>query len=127
MIKLLYEETDLTQSDVYIGIDTSKEYFLHKNGKLFFYDFCIPSLKLIIEFHGKCFHYDNVLNKIPRNIYNLDENAIREKDISKENLAREHGFDYIVVWENKDLDYERDISEAMARIRSKYLASRSAT
>ena len=45
------------KDDVYWGIHPHKEYFLIDGvGDIFFYDFTIPKLKLIIEYHGVAFH-----------------------------------------------------------------------
>ena len=37
---------------VYIGIDESNEYFLRDGKSIYFYDFTIPSLKIIVEYNG---------------------------------------------------------------------------
>lgn len=44
--------------EFYAGIDGKKEWFIEDkdNNKFFFYDLVIPSLNIIIEFHGTAFH-----------------------------------------------------------------------
>ena len=53
----------IPRKDIYFGIKGSREFFIrdalleHNGGG--FYDFCIPNLKLIMEYHGVFWHPKN--------------------------------------------------------------------
>ena len=55
-IDALKKEFEIEDKDYYIGVEKSKEYYINNNGKIFLYDFAVPKLNLIIEFHGIYFH-----------------------------------------------------------------------
>lgn len=119
--KLLAEirrEELVSIDDVYLGIPGKGEYWLRRDDivGLFFYDFCIPKLKYIVEFHGKNFHYDESIGAMQSNLYKLDEYAVYEKDKKKKQLAVSCGFEYDVIKEGSD--YESEVQRVMGRIRS---------
>lgn len=94
----------LKRKDVYFGINGSREFFIKDNnltengGK--FYDFAIPKLNIIIEYHGIFWH--------PRKIEEWNnpwvdfESAILNEDYKK-NLAENRNMDYIIVWSDENL------------------------
>lgn len=47
---------DIDKKEIYWGVGSSNEWFINCDNCLFFYDFTIPSLRIIIEFHGIVFH-----------------------------------------------------------------------
>ena len=85
--------------DVFYG---DNEYFLWNNDsskpRLFFYDFTIRPLKIIIEYNGILYH--------PRDKDNMFLTV--EESLQKDNLkiktAKDNGYDVFVVWENENLD-----------------------
>ncbi len=86
---------------------TYNEYNLHKKNRMFFYDFYVPDLKLIIEYHGERFHddidYDSTINV---DIYKL-KNAEYNKDFYKKWIAEQRDFNVIILrsWKiNDDLN-----------------------
>lgn len=103
-------ESGYSDSDIYIGYNNKKEYFLFDKDtkKIYFYDFTILSKKIIIEYNGIKFHPNpNSLSKKDwdnwRCLYsNLDANTCHKKDLLKEKLALDNGFKYIVIWSDED-------------------------
>ena len=83
--------------DIEIRVDES-EYFLwdYDNHKIYFYDFCIPKLNLLIEYNGIMFH--------PRKADTIfvTVSASLEKDTIKDGLAKRNNFDIYWFWENID-------------------------
>lgn len=97
---------------VYVGYDQNREWYLYDNLNkcVKFYDFCIPDLKLIIEYHGEKYHPNRQLLtddqwrswRTPYTGKTADE--VHANDIRKHTLALEHGFEYHVVWSTSDID-----------------------
>lgn len=94
------------KSEVHFAVRGSQEKFIYSknNKKLFFYDFCIPKLKIIIEYHGIAWHpkKDDLLWTPIFDGKTRDE--IYEYDKLKESVAIDSGFDYHVVWSDEQLD-----------------------
>lgn len=99
----------LNSDDVYYG---ENEYFLSNKGSIFYYDFTNIKDMYIIEYNGKIWHPD-------KEIYTDDEwnqwehpfnkeltaQEVYDRDKDKINLAKERGFDVLVIWDfeqNKD-------------------------
>jgi hypothetical protein len=121
-------EFGLTIDDFCIGAYDKKELFIwdSEEKRISFYDFCIPSLKIIIEFHGEGFHFDEISSKIPKNFFSLDEGMVRKKDEYKKLLAETNGYIYEVVWEKQRSEYEDDRIRILDRIRSSYISNKGA-
>lgn len=89
----------------YFAISGSKERFIldQKNKKIFFYDFCIEKLKIIVEYHGTVFHprEDLEWKQIFEGMAKTKEEAYL-KEIHKETTAKNKGYDYLVVWSDAD-------------------------
>jgi hypothetical protein len=104
----------------HIGITGNKEYFIwdKEYNKLFLYDFCIPSLKIIVEFNGSLWHYNKNHSKYfeGNHPYGLLKEDVINKDKHKKQLALNNGFDYFVVWDTDDYDVLLDeIHEAILK------------
>ena len=83
------------------------EYFLYDNAKnKLLYDFSIPSLNIVIEYHGKAFHPKerDSLWKHPFNP-NLTSDVVYDRDLYKQNLAKSKGFDYFCVWSDDTIGF----------------------
>jgi hypothetical protein len=95
---------------IYVGDKDGREYFLHdhQNKCIRFYDFCLPELKIIVEFHGERYHPNpQTLTKeeweswySPYTKTSADE--VRSVDIIKEKIALEAGFEYHIIWSSHD-------------------------
>lgn len=116
LINQILSRTNIKREQIYVGKDETKEYFICENKKIYFYDFCIPHLNLIIEFHGLGFHYDEKTNIIPNNFFNLDIDEIKNKDRVKKSIAESNGFEYYVVWQNKEEVYDEHVEKLLERI-----------
>lgn len=91
------------------------EYFLwdYENKKVYFYDFCIPQLNIMIEYNGIMFHprqTDTIFVKV--------EDSIK-KDTIKDQLATHNNFQLYWYWENIDDKNEKLIFYA-EKIKRKY-------
>lgn len=90
------------------------EYFIYCNNKIFWYDFTIPELKIIIEYNGIIFH--------PRNkdtwVSTVEESI--NKDRNKYDVATSKGFTVLYVWENeeqKTIEYILDVIKKQYNIK----------
>lgn len=102
----LVERLQHLNLQIYVGSGANREWFLHDtiNQVVRFYDFCIPSLKLIVEFHGEKYHPNPQLLteeewskwETPYTKKSADE--CRKIDILKESIAIENGYEYHVIW-----------------------------
>lgn len=98
--------------DYNIGLDGKYEFSLYckLNKKLYFYDFHIPSLNIIIEYHGEKFHPNpNKLNEYEwkkwftqTKLDKIDADTAYRKDLYKKHLAEKNGFEYITVWSSEN-------------------------
>jgi hypothetical protein len=97
----------------------NKEYFISLKGFGFFiYDFVDLDNKKIIEYNGDCYHANpEIYNEsdYPHPYYK--ENGptaaeIWEKDEQKINIAKESGFDLLIVW---DSEYKKDKNKTIKK------------
>ena len=96
----------LQRNEIYWGISGSKEYFLYNKDlkKVFFYDFTIPSLKIIIEYHGKRYHPNPKWDQEKWNKWNfmgLNAKEKRDMDIYKNKVAEDYGFEVIEIFSDE--------------------------
>jgi hypothetical protein len=80
----------------------SKEVMLFdKNtAQTFFYDCYDEETNTLIELHGEIFHYNE--NSIKKShVYGLDWGYVKMRDEIRISLAKENGYDIIVVWEHE--------------------------
>ena len=105
LFKKIYKKIreNLQINEIYWGISGSKEYFLYDvdSKKIFFYDFTIPKLKIIIEYHGKRYH-PNPKWEIDKwdkwNFMGLNANEKRDLDVYKNKIAEKSGFEVIEIF-----------------------------
>lgn len=89
-------------SDIYVGVEDKREYFISENDSIFFYDFTLKNKKLIIEFNGVLFHAKEESKKW-RNPF-TNETAIDNLKRSKykKNVAVRNGFKVMEIWSDED-------------------------
>lgn len=99
--------------DIFWGITGSKEYFLYDDttNSVFFYDFCIPKINKIIEYHGISFHPNPSWNKEKFDSWkctflNISADDKLKIDQYKENHARSKGYDVLCIWSDSKPSYE---------------------
>ena len=99
------------KDDYFIGDGDRNEYFIYdeKNKNIKFYDFCIPSLKIIIEYHGSLWHYNENYNYKRDLPFGLSIEENKKKDLYKKELATKNGFDYYVVFDTDDFQKKCEI------------------
>lgn len=104
---------------IYLGIEGSQEYFINYNRKIYFYDFVIPEISLIVEYHGEKFHPNKqkltetewMKWRCPFSNTTADEKLIMDQQ--KINVAIEKGFNVIVVWSSDNIEKERERIERL--------------
>jgi hypothetical protein len=101
------------KSDIFWGIKGSQEYFIYDDSikAVFFYDFCIPKIKKIIEYHGISFHPNPSWEKEKFNSWrctflNTPADEKLKIDQYKENYARSKGYDVLCVWSDSKPSYK---------------------
>lgn len=99
----------IDESTIYIGHEEKIEWYLKDSGRIYLYDFCIKNLKLIVEFHGECFHPN--LTKIKEENYDKWQNPFGDnlyeclsKDLLKKQIAIDHGFEIIEVYSSDNIE-----------------------
>ena len=95
----------IKRKEIYFGISGSREFFIRddsllKNGGKF-YDFCIPKLDVIIEYHGTFWHTRKVEEW--RNPW-MDYDVVDTNDLYKITLAKQRNMEYHIVWSDDDLN-----------------------
>lgn len=102
----------ISDQDIYLGIEGSKEYFIKSGKSIFFYDFTIRTKKLIIEFHGTAFHVnleDPMYEKWRHPFTGEDwKQNIKNRKI-KNNKATKRGFKLLEIWSNKNPEENLEI------------------
>jgi len=83
-------------------IPGSKEYFIRNKSAIRFYDFTIPSLKIIIEYNGITYHpkEGQIDWKSPFGVGYEDK---LKYDREKKKMAEEEGFFVYTIWSDSNL------------------------
>jgi len=108
----IMKKYNISEDDIYIGIDGSKEFFLANSTQYYFrYDFTIRTKKIIIDYHGERFHPSKHI--IPdkewykwKSPYGISSTIQYNIDIKRKIVAEELGFKYYVIWSYKEYDDE---------------------
>ena len=90
---------DFKDEDIYWK---ENEYCIKNKNKKRFYDFTIPKLKLIIEYHGSFWHYNPDFNygeNYTNPLTGATLNELKERDKQKRQLAINNGFKIIEVFD----------------------------
>ena len=104
--KPLMEKLDQQGVEYYVGVEGNTEFFLASGTEYFYsYDFCIPSKKLIIEFHGEHVHPNPKMSKERwlnwKHCWTKKSaDECREEDVKKIQFAESKGFKVIEVFES---------------------------
>lgn len=93
--------------EIYLGVDDKKEWFLSSFDKFYSYDFCVPKLKLIIEFQGHAWHPDHRLTeeelKSWKSVQGVSGTEVSAKDKAKYDFAIANGFTILYLWSKDSL------------------------
>lgn len=101
------------EEDILFGYNDKKELLLSEDATFYYYDFCIKSLRLIIEFNGIMYHPKSIDDENWFHPYNSSITA-KEKylyDQKKNKFAVDHGYRVITIWE--DVDYVANLRYIM--------------
>jgi len=107
---------------IFVGIDNNHEFSLYNKNykKLYFYDFTILELNLIIEYNGCHIHPNkNILNEQEWNNWqhcytNESADYHYELDKQKNKFAKDNGFNVITIWSSDTPEY--NINKCIAAI-----------
>jgi len=115
---ILNELKDLKNFVVYYK---NNEFFIVNDSSIFFYDFCIKELKLIIEYNGLAFH-PKTENQNWKSIWgNFSAAEIYKKDMYKKDLAESKGFTLLTIFEDEETEKKQTIiNEISKRIRERH-------
>ena len=107
--QILFDEIclKLDNDQIYYG-KKNKEFCLANGKNGFLYDFTDLLNKKIIEFNGDIYHGNPLIyneNDKPNPFKDLTCNQLWQKDKIKIDLAKENGFDVLVIWES---EYKKD-------------------
>ena len=92
----------ISDEDYYLGYNEKNEYPIRYKNIHYFYDFCIPKLKKIIEFNGIKFHIKNFEEqKNEINPYGKSLREVYAVDKIKLELAKTEGFDVLTIWSDE--------------------------
>lgn len=100
----------LGKSEIKIGTSKRKEFWLSKKDYgFFFYDFCIPKLRIIVEYNGEGFHPNPAWPKEKwdswRQVFSgKSADEVHAKYLQKVNLCKEYGFTVIQVFSSESVD-----------------------
>lgn len=88
-----------------IGHGDKQEHCLYdeQNEMIFFYDFAIPSKKILIEFNGHVWHPTNDAWQ-PLKFTNKKTIQVREKENLKEQMASRTGHKLLKIWDTDSVD-----------------------
>lgn len=87
----------ISLSDIYWGVGISNEWFINTSDYLFFYDFTIKPLNIIIEYHGCAFHPKE--GELEWSSFYGDNYESKFKlDMIKKKVAENNGFKYLSVF-----------------------------
>jgi len=110
---LFFQSIESKLSENFNCLYGNDEFFLYDKDakKIYFYDFCIFSKKIIIEYHGSFWHAnpDKNSNDWKNSMYSYEQSA--QKDEAKKQLAINNGFTYEVIW-----DYEKNNEKTINRL-----------
>lgn len=108
--KPLMDYLDENKIEYYVGDENHNEWFIAKGADYFYsYDFCIPSMKIIIEYNGEHIHPNPNMSKANwqkwKHCWTKESaDVCRAKDQYKIDIAKEKGFNVIEVFESEEID-----------------------
>ncbi len=90
------------------------ELFLHDGKKVYFYDFNFK--KVIIEYHGEVYHYNQRTNKENWvSPFGVTKEESLKKDFYKKQLAESKGFKYFEYYSNDSKEYELNLKQTILK------------
>ncbi|NBR07287.1 MAG: hypothetical protein EBT92_16195 [Planctomycetes bacterium] len=126
LVEKLKSSTIISDSECFFGHGENREFYLYDrySKSMYFYDFTIPKLKVIVEFNGETWHprKEDVSWK-PISCVNKTRDELIDKEDRKDLLAKEFGFSILKLWDSTS---ESDNVElAFDFIKNRYLEENS--
>lgn len=118
LFKKLYKKCrrlGISKDDIFWGISGSREFATYDNGKNYFYDFTIKSLKIAIEFNGLYWH---AREDVEWRRNDCTKEYSLEYDKNKRLAIENRGFKMFTIWE--DCDIMEKIDEIFNEIKKEY-------
>lgn len=111
---LLYKQCrklGLNRKDIYFSITGSSEWFLRHESGIYWFDFTIPKLKIMVEFNGEHVHpninLSNEEKKQWKHAFSKKSfNEVLVNENRKIDTAKNMGFDVLIVWSKSNLTDE---------------------
>lgn len=107
----IFEEIDTNINYKCYYQPKTREMCIYGLDRVYFYDFYIPEIKLVIEFNGDLFHANPKMYNETNFIFPFDKtrtlNEIHKRDFDKINLIKEK-YNIIILWESY-FDKNKDI------------------
>lgn len=113
------KEIGILDSDIFVGFEDKREFFIKDSEKIFFYDFTVRSKKIIIEYNGVAFHPK--LEKIEefKPIYgNKSSIELYEHHRYKLEVAESRGFKILEIWSDEENNFEKCVDFIEKNIRN---------
>ena len=95
----------ITRADICWGIDGSREFATNYEGRNYFYDFTIKSLKYAIEYNGTYWHAREDLSWRRKDV---TKDKSLEYDRNKCKAIEHRGFTLFTVWDDYDMIEQRE-------------------
>ena len=96
----------IQKDDILWGITGSREFATCYEGRNFFYDFTIKSLKLVIEFHGTFWHPREPEEWLNSSYYDYDSKKMYDE--IKKRAIIDRGFEYCIVWSDDNFNVKNN-------------------
>jgi hypothetical protein len=108
----------IDKDDIFCGFgDRSEWWIVDDRNKIYFYDFCVRSLNIIVEFHGVAYHVKPDRSNFSKLRFK-DEGKIQKmvtKDIKKRDLATKENILFEVWSDDKISEKIHEIGEAIKK------------
>lgn len=105
LYKFARKTLELSPEDIHWGIEGSSEYKLYDSNlsRVYYYDFSIPSYKLLIEFNGVAFHPKSQFDEWESPYSKENAASIYQKDQNKRDCAASLGYNLLTIWSDESV------------------------
>lgn len=113
----------IKRNEIFLGVNGSREFFIrHESTKNHgrFFDFCIPSLNVVIEYNGTFWHPRENERELWKNPWTSFDDAMAV-ELEKKMLCESRNIDLLVVWSDQDL--QERLKEVCQFIKNRYESS----
>ena len=112
LYKFCRKNLHMIRSNIRLGVSGSKELYINKNNKRYFFDFCCLNEKIIIEYNNVDWHPNPFILsekewqewKHPYNSNKITALDMYNKETKKLQSIEKEGFYVIIIWSNKNFE-----------------------